>query len=206
MSTLDYYSVFNGPADTQYSEDSLIMHCLASGFILLCVLLLVTYFKDSILQTFSCIGDSTHHIYLSIVYIFNTLYALYITWKELKQLQPQDQCLQQLKTSKPLVQISPLPDEFLTEVREQLIIWIQTSPLIDEYLTKVREQLIIPSFTERIPSIQDLQQESSDSQVFETEHLLLLHTPNVSIEGPTPHQSFAMTEPSQNLFRERKDI
>ena len=78
--------------------------------------------------------------------------------------------------------MSPLPHEFLTEVREQLIIWIQTSQPIDEYLTKVREQLIIPSFTEWLPSIQDLQQESSDSQVFETEHLLLLHTPNISIE------------------------
>ena len=182
MSTPDYYSIFNGLADTQYSEDSLITHCLASGFILICALPLVTYFKDSILQTFSCIGDSTHRICLSVTYIFNTLYALYIIWKELKLLQPQDQHLQQLKTSKPLIQISPLPDEFLTEVREQLIIQIQTSPPIDEYLTKVREQLIIPSFTEQIPSIQDLQQESSDSQVFETEHLLLLHTPNISLE------------------------
>ena len=182
MSTPDYYSIFNGLADTQYLEDSLITHCLASGFILLCALLLVTYFKDSILWTFSCIMDSTHHIYLSITYIFNTLHALCIIWKELKQLQPQDQHLQQLKTSKPLVQISPLPDEFLTEVREQLIIQIQTSPLIDEYLTEVREQLIIPSFTEWIPSSQDFQQESSNSQVFETEHLLLLHNPNISIE------------------------
>ena len=153
MSTPDYYSIFNGLADTQYSEDSLITHCLALGFILLCALLLVAYFKDSILWTFSYIRDGTHHIYLFIVYIFNTLYALYIIWKELTQLQPQDQHLQQLKTSKQLVQISPLPDEFLTEVREQLIILIQTSALIDEYLTKVREHLIIPSFTEWIPSI-----------------------------------------------------
>ena len=163
MSTPDYYSIFNGPADTQYSEDSLITHCLASGFILLCALPLVTYFKDSILWTFSCVRDSTCHIYLSVTSIFNTLYTLYIIWKELKQLQPQDQHLQQLKTSKPLVQISPLPDEFLTEVGEELITWIQTSPPIDEYLTKVREQLIIPSVTEWIPSIQDLQQESNDS-------------------------------------------
>ena len=206
MSAPDYYSIFNGPADTQYSEDSLITHCLALCFILLCALPLVTHFKDSILQTFSCIGDSTRHIYLSIAFIFNTLYALYITWKELNQLQPQDQHLQQLKTSKPLVQISPSPDKFLTEVRKQLIIWIQTSPPIDEYLTKVRGQLIIPSFTEWIPSIQDLQQESSNSQVFETEHLLLLHTPNVSIEWTYSQQSFAMTESSQNLFRERKDV
>ena len=32
---------------------------------------------------------------------------------------------------------------------------------------------------EQIPSIQDLQQ---DSQVFDTEHLLNVHTPNVSVE------------------------
>ena len=199
MSTLDYYFVSNGPADTQYSEDSFITYGLTLSFILLCALSLLTYFKDSILHTFSC-------IYLSIVYIFNTLYALYIIWKELKQLQPQDQHLQQLKTSKQLVQILPLPDEFLTEVRKQLIIWIQTSPLIDEYLTEVRGQLIIPSFTECMPSIQDLQQESSDSQVFETEHLLHLHTPNISFEWTYSPLSFAMTEPSPNLFRERKDV
>ena len=182
MSTPEYYVISNGLANTQYPEDSFITYDLLSSFILLCALPLVTHFKDSILQAFSYIRNSTHHIYLSIAYIFNTLYALYIIWKEIKQLQPQDQCLQQLKTSKPLVLISPLPDEFLTEVREQLIIRIQTSPPIDEYLIEVREQFVIPSFTEWIPSIQDLQQESSDSQVFETEHLLLLHTSNVSIE------------------------
>ena len=116
------------------------------------------------------------------MHIFNTLYGLYTIWKELKQLQPQDQCFQQLKTGNPLVQISPSPDEFFTQVREQLIILIQTLPSLDEYLTEVREQLIIPSFTEQISSIQDIQQDSSDSQVFETERLLLLHTPNVFIE------------------------
>ena len=63
-----------------------------------------------------------------------------------------------------------------------MIILTQTLPLLDEYLTEVREQLIIPSFIEQIPSIQDIQQDSSDSQVFETEHLLLLHTPNIFIE------------------------
>ena len=64
----------------------------------------------------------------------------------------------------------------------QLIILIHTSPLLDEFLTIVREQLIIPSSTEQILSIQDIQQECSDSQVFQTEQLLLLHTPNIFIE------------------------
>ena len=82
-------------------------------------------------------------------------------WKELEQLQPQDQCFPQPKTNSPLVQISPPPDEFLTEVREQLIIF--SSP-------------------EQTSSIQDIQQECSDSQVFQTEQLLLLHTPNTFIE------------------------
>ena len=52
-------------------------------------------------------------------------------------------------------------------------------PPPEELLTEVREQLIPPSFTEQIPSIQDLHQ---DSQVHETEHLLHLHTPNISEE------------------------
>ena len=140
------------------------------------------YFKDSILWTFLCIGYSIYCISLYITYIFNTFYGLYTIWKELKQLQPQDQCFQQPKTNKPLVQILPPPDEFLTEVREQLIILIQTSPLLDECLTQVREQLIIFSSPEQTSFIQDIQQESSNSQVFETEHLLLLHTPNIFIE------------------------
>ena len=182
MSSLDYYSVSNGLASTQHLEDSFITYCLTPSFILLCAFPLVTYFKDSILQTFSCIGNSIHHISLYVAYIFNTLYGLYTMWKELKQLQPQDQYFQQPKTSKPLVHISPPPDEFLTEVREQLIISIQTSPPLDEYLTEVREQLIIFSSPEQILSIQDIQQECTDSQVFQTEQLLLLHTPNVFTE------------------------
>ena len=182
MSTPDYYSISSSPAATQYSKDSFITYCLTSSFILLCVLPLVTHFKDSNLQTFLCVGDSIHHIYFYVAYIFNILYGLYTIWKELKQLQPQDQHFQQPKTSNPLVQISPPPEEFLTEVREPMIILIQTLPLLDEYLTKARKQLIMPSSTEQIPSSQDLQQESSDSQVFETEHLLILHTLNIFIE------------------------
>ena len=156
MSSLDYNSVFNGLAVTQYSEDPFITYCLTSSFILLCAFPLVTYFKDSILQTFSCIGDSIHCISFYIMHIFNILSGLYTIWKELKQLQPQDQHFQQPRTRKAFIQIPP-PDEFLTEVREQLIILIQISPLLDEFLTEVREQLIISSSTEQISSIQDIQ-------------------------------------------------
>ena len=105
-----------------------------------------------------CIEDIIKHTYFYVTYIFETSYGLYIIWKELKQLQPQDQHHQQSKTGHSLVQTSPPPEELLTEVREQLI---------------------QPSFMEQIPSIQDLQQEP---QVFDTEHLLNLHTPNISIE------------------------
>ena len=157
MSSPDYYSISNGLAATQHSEDSFITYCLTLSFILLCAFPLVTYFKDNILWTFSCITDSIHHISLYITYIFNTLYGLCTIWKELKQLQPQNQCFQQPKTSKPLVQISPSPDEFLTEVREQLIILNQTSPPLDDCLTEVREQLIIFSSTEQTSFIQDIQ-------------------------------------------------
>ena len=105
-----------------------------------------------------CIKDIIKCTYFYIAYIFETSYGLYIIWKELKQLQPQDHHHQQSKTGNSLVQTSPPPEELLTEVREQLI---------------------QPSFMEQIPSIQDLQQ---DSKVFDIEHLLNLHTPNISIE------------------------
>ena len=93
-----------------------------------------------------------HHVH------FKTSYGLYILWKELKQLQFQDQHHKQSKTG---------------------TLRVQTLPPHEELITKVREQLIQPSFIEQIPSITELQQ---DSQVFDTEHLLNLHTPNVSIE------------------------
>ena len=86
-----------------------------------------------------------------------TSYGLYIIWKEIQQLQVQDQHHQQVKPRNSLVQTSPPPEELLTEVREQLI---------------------QPPFMEQIPSLQDLQQ---DSQVFDTEHSLNLHIPNISI-------------------------
>ena len=154
MSSPDY---FNGLAITQYPEDLFITYCLVSCFLLLCALPLITYFKRSIWQTFVCIENIKLCTYFYTVYIFETSYGLYIIWKELKQLQPHDQHHQQSKTGNLLVQTSPPPEELLTEVREQLI---------------------QPPFTEHIPSIQDLQQ---DSQVFDTEHLLNLHTPNIFI-------------------------
>ena len=63
-----------------------------------------------------------------------------------------------------------------------MLILIQTSPPLDKYLTDVREKLIIFSSPEQTSSIQNIQQECSDSQVFQTEQLLLLHTPNIFIE------------------------
>ena len=155
MSSPDY---FNGPAITQYPEDSFITNGLVSCFLLLCVLPLITYFKSSIWQTFVYIKNIIKCTCVYTVYIFETSYGLYIIWKEIKQLQPQDQHHQHIKTGNSLVQTSPSPEELLIEVREQLI---------------------QPPFTELIPSIQDLQQ---DSRVFDTEHLLNLHTPNISVE------------------------
>ena len=148
MSSPDYYPNSNGPATTQHSEDPFITYCLTLSFILFCVFLLFMYFKDSILQTFSCIGDSIHRTSSYIMYIFNTHFGLHTIWKELKQLQPQDQHFQQPRTRKPLIQIPSPLDEFLTEVREQLIVF---------------------SSTEQASPIQDIQQECSDSQVFESE-------------------------------------
>ena len=160
MSSPDYYSVFNGLAVTQHSEDPFITYCVTLSVILLCVFPLVMYFKDSILRTLLRIGDGIHCISLYVTYIFNILFGLYTVWKELKQLQPQP------RTRKAFIQIPTPPDEFLTKVREQLIILIQTSPLLNEFLTKVREQLTIFSSTEQISSIQDIQQKCRDSQVF----------------------------------------
>ena len=80
------------------------------------------YFKDNILRTLLHIGDGIHRISFYVVHIFNTLSGLYTIWKELKQLQPKDQHFPQPKTNKILIQIPPPPDEFLTKVREHLII------------------------------------------------------------------------------------
>ena len=177
MSSLDYYPNSNSLAVMQHSEDPFITYCLTSSFILFCAFPLVMYFKGSILWTFSCIGDSIHCISLYVTYIFNILFGLYTIWKELKQLQPQDQHFQQPRTRKAFIQIPPPPDEFLTKVREQLIVF---------------------SSTEQASPIPDIQQESSDSQVFETEQLLLLHTPNIFIEWtyspPVIYNDRAFTE------------
>ena len=117
ISSPDYYPDFNGLAATQHSEDLLITYCLTLIFIVFCVFLLFTHFKDSIFWTFSHIKDSIHHISLYSTCIFNTLFGLYTIWKELQQLQPQGQCFQQPRTQKALIQIPPLLSEFLTKVR-----------------------------------------------------------------------------------------
>ena len=148
---------FNGLAITQYPEDSFITPCLVSWFLLLCALSLITYFKRNIQWTVVCIENIIKCTYFYIAYIFETSYGLYIIWKEIKQLQVQDQHHQQVKPGNSLVQTSPPPEELLIEVREQLI---------------------QPPFMEQIPSLQDFQQ---DSQVFDREHSLNLHIPNISI-------------------------
>ena len=154
MSPSDY---FNGLANTQYPADSFITHCLILCFLLLCALPLIN-FKTSIQPTFVYIENIIKHTYIYIVYIFETSYGLYILWKELKQLQFQDQHHKKFKTGNSLV---------------------QTLPPHEELITEVREQLIQPPFMEQIPSLQDSQQ---DFQVFNTEYSLNLHIPNVSIE------------------------
>ena len=155
MSPPDY---FNGPASMQYPADPFITHCLISCFLLLCVLPLITHFKREIQWTFVCIENIIKHTLFYIVCIFETSYGLYILWKELRQLQPYDQQHKQFKTGESLVQTSPPHEEFITEVREQLI---------------------QPPFMEQTTSFQDSQQ---DFQVFDTEYSLNLHIPNVSIE------------------------
>ena len=129
MSPPDY---FNSLAITQYPEDSFITYCLISCFLLLCALPLITYFKSSIQQAFACIKSSIQWTfvcirniikctYFYITYIFETSYGLYILWKEIKQLQPQDQHQQQVETDHSLAQTLPPPEELLIEVRKQII-------------------------------------------------------------------------------------
>ena len=160
MSSLDYYLNFNGLADRQRSEDLLITYCLTLIFIVFCAFPLFMYFKDCLFWTSSRIGDSIHRTSLYIAYIFKTLFGLYTIWKELQQLQPQDQHFQQPRSQQSLIQIPPPLDEFLTEVREQLT--------------------ILPSIEQASP-IQEIQQECCDSQVIKMEQLFL-HTPNTLIE------------------------
>ena len=148
MSLPDYYPDSNGLAATQHS-DPFVTYCLTSSFILFCAFLLVTYFKDSILRTFFHASGTAFIVFLFMLRtFFNTPFGLYTIWKELEQLQPQDQHFQQPRTRKTLIQVPPPPEQFLTEVREQLIVF---SP------------------TEQTSPIQDIQQECSDSELFETE-------------------------------------
>ena len=158
----------------QYPADSFITYCLISCFLLLGALSLCTHFKREIQQTFVCIETIIKHTYFSIMCIFGTSYGLYILWKELLQLQPHDQQHKQLKTDYSLVQILPLHEEFITEVREQLI---------------------QPPFMEQTTSFWDSQQ---DFQVFDIEYSLNLQIPNVSMERihspPVVHNDRAFTE------------
>ena len=93
------------------------------------------------MDNIQCIGLYTAHI-------FNTLFGLYTILKELWQFQIYDNQFQQPGTQKVLTQIPPLLDEFITEVREQLTIF--------------------PS-VEQTPTIQKIQQECCEPQVFEAE-------------------------------------
>ena len=92
--------------------------------------------------------DNIQCIRLYTAYIFNTLFRLYTILKGLWQFQICDNQFQQPGTQKVLTQIPPPLDEFITEVREQLIIF---------------------PHVEQTPPIQEIQQECCEPQVFETE-------------------------------------
>ena len=126
MLSPDYYNNYNGLAATQRSE----------------AFPLFTYFKDSIVWTLLHILDNIQCIRLYTTHIFNTLLRLYTILNELRQLQIYEDQFQQPETQKVLTQIPP-PDEFITEVREQLTVF--------------------PS-AEWTPSIQEIQQECCESQ------------------------------------------
>ena len=129
-----------------------------------------------------CIETIIKCTYFSITCISETSHDLYVLWKELRQLQPSDQQHKQLKTDDSLVQILPPHEEFITEVREQLL---------------------QPPFMEQTTPFQDSQQ---DFQVFYIEYSLNLHIPNVSIERiyspPVVHNDQAFTE----FVKEKKDV
>ena len=92
--------------------------------------------------------------------IFTTLFGLYTILKELRQFQIHNNQFQQPETQKVLTQIPPLSDEFITEVKEQLTVF----PSVDQ-----------------MPSIQEIQQEYCELQVFEAEQFFS-YPPHILIE------------------------
>ena len=162
MLSPDYYNNHNSLAATQHSEDFLITYCLTLMFIVFCVFLLFTYFKDSIFWTLLHILDNIQCIGLYTAHNFSTLFGLYIILVELKQLQIYDNQFQPPETQKVLIQIPPPLDEFITEGREQLTIFLSV---------------------EQTPSIQEIQQECCEPQVFEAEQFFS-YTPHIFIECP----------------------
>ena len=151
MSSPDYCANHNGLAEIKYSGDYFITYCLSWMLIMFCALPLFTHFKDCILQTiphildhFQCIGTFTMHV-------FNLLLGLYHILKELKQFHLDDNKFQQPVTEQVLMESSPPSDEFIIEVKEQLI--------------------VLPS-TDEISSLQEIQQqEYCELQVFDMEQL-----------------------------------
>ena len=99
---------------------------------------------------------------------------MYGFWKELQQLQSQDQQQNQLRTDDLLVQTSPPHEEFITEVRELLI-----QPLSTDHITP-------------------LQESQQHFQVSNIEYSLDLHIPSISIERihspPVVHNDRAFAE------------
>ena len=162
MLSPDYYNNHNSPAATLHLEDFLITYCLTLTLIMFCAFWLFTYFKDSIFWTLLHILDNIQHIGLYTTHIFNTLFGLYTILKELWQLQIYDNQFQQPGTPK---------------------VWTQIPPPLDEFITEVRGQLTIFLSVEQTPSIQEIQQECCEPQVSEAKnffsyppHIFIAHT------------------------------
>ena len=124
MLSPDYYANHNGLAEISEPGDHFITYCVFWPLIVLFMLPLLLDFKEciNILWTVPQVSEHFHHVRTYTAHVFHLFLAFYHILKELRQLHSHDKKLQWPAVEQALKEVSPPPDEFITQVTEQLTI------------------------------------------------------------------------------------
>ena len=108
---------------------------------------------------------SIFQTFQQVKHIFRALQGYYVLLREIHQLGKDQHQNRKLTVPRTLKQTLPPLDQYALEIRKQIYRGRQTSPLPDNTIIQVREQIVLSSVYEQIPAIHQLEQEPRDLQV-----------------------------------------
>ena len=135
--SLEYCGNHNGPAEVKNFGSYIITYCIFWTFISLLILPICAHFKDQINRFWTTLQSSRHFhcVWNYLIRVFHLYIRLYCIIKKCRQINvPDNEMPQHLEVQQELPETSPLLEEFIGSITEQLILHcsIEDSSLFQE--------------------------------------------------------------------------